>query len=260
MDADAQEGVVGTLTRRIGNVPGKPLRRVMRQKPDFDGMRTRPSTFFSTLPRCSVRFDIVQDLNIKSARFNMQDALFLFMGNSMPKTMDSCTITRWWRITPAALVILALAVCLIAVPAAAHSPAGMDISFDPNTAKISVTITHQVDDPATHYLSRVKVKLNGNVISDPDYKSQPAKDTFTLTYDVNAAAGDEVWVTTTCVRGGVLEKTYKVPQPVRPVTSAQVPSTYQAQPPAAVPPTTKAPAGFLPLLGALAAVFLIRKI
>jgi hypothetical protein len=190
----------------------------------------------------------------------MQDALFLFMGNSVPKTRDSCTITRWRRIAPAALVILAAAACLLALPAAAHSPTDMKISYDPNTAKIYVTITHPVDDPATHYLSRVKVKLNGNVISDPDYKSQPTKDTFTLTYDVNAAAGDEVWVTATCVRGGVLEKTYNVPQPVRPVTSAQVPSTYQAQPSAMVPATTKAAAGFLPLSGALAAVFLIRKI
>ena len=182
------------------------------------------------------------------------------MENSMPKTPDSCTITGWLRIAPTALVILAAAVCLLAVPAAAHAPTDMKISYDPNTAKIYVTITHPVDDPATHYLSRVKVKLNGNVISDPDYKSQPTKDTFTLTYDVNAAAGDEVWVTATCVRGGVLEKTYKVPQPARSVTSAQVPSTYQAQPPATVPATTKAATGFLPLLGAVAAVILIRKI
>ncbi|MFA5267640.1 MAG: hypothetical protein WC379_06680 [Methanoregula sp.] len=177
----------------------------------------------------------------------------------MQNSTDSCTISRWRSITPAAIVILAAAVCLLTVPASAHAPTDMNISFDPNTAKIYVTITHPVDDPATHYLSRVKVKLNGNVISDPDYKSQPDKNTFTLTYDVNAAAGDEVWVTATCVKGGVLEKSYKVPQPVRLVTSAQIPSTYQTRPPATVPPATKAAAGFLPLLGALAAVFLVRK-
>jgi len=157
-------------------------------------------------------------------------------------------------------LILAAAVCFLAVPVLAHSPADMTISYDPNTAKIYVTITHLVDNPATHYLSRVKVKLNGNVISDPDYKSQPTKDTFTVTYDVNANAGDEIWVTTTCVQGGGLEKTYKVPQPVRVATSAQVPSTYQTPPKETIPPTAKSSAGLLSLPVAVAAVLLIKRL
>ena len=178
----------------------------------------------------------------------------------MPDTFDAHRKNNRWRITSNVILILAAAVCFLAVPVAAHSPADMTISYDPNTAKIYVTVTHIVDDPATHYLSRVKVKLNGNVISDPDYKSQPTKDTFTLTYDVTAHAGDEVWVTATCVQGGVLEKTYKVPQPVRLVTSAQVPSTYQTPPKETVPPTARSPAGLMSLLGAVAAVLLIKRL
>ena len=178
---------------------------------------------------------------------------------TMHETTDSCKINRWLCISPAVILILAAAVCLLTLPVSAHAPSDMNISYDPSTAKIYVTITHPVDDPATHYLSRVKVKLNGDVISDPDYKSQPTKDTFTLTYDVNANSGDEVWVTATCVRGGVLEKTYKVPQPVRVVTSAQIPSTYQTRIPATVPPATKSATGTLSLLGAAAAVLMIRR-
>jgi hypothetical protein len=178
----------------------------------------------------------------------------------MPETTDPCKRGRKQHFTPIAVLILAAVACLLVMSVAAHSPTDMTISYDQNTAKIYVTITHPVDDPATHYLSRVKVKLNGNVISDPDYKSQPAKDTFTLTYDVNAASGDEVWVTATCVQGGVLEKTYKVPQPVRLVTSAQVPSTYQTPPKETVPPTAKSPAGLLSLLGAVAAVLIIKRV
>jgi hypothetical protein len=162
-----------------------------------------------------------------------------------------------------AILALALGVCLFIIPAAAHPPTDMKISFDPVTAKISVTITHPVDDPATHYLSRVQVRLNGDVISDPDYKSQPARDTFTLTDDVNANPGDEIWVTATCVRGGTLEKSYTVPQPVRLTTKAPPGTTVTpaaARPPASVPPATKAPPGLLPLFGAIAAIFLTRKI
>ncbi len=176
-----------------------------------------------------------------------------------PETTGSYRIRRWRGTTLAAILILAAAVCLLAMPVAAHAPTAMSISFDPVTAKIYVTITHPVDDPAAHYLSRVQVKLNGNVISDPDYKSQPAKDTFTLTYDVNAHSGDEVRVAATCVRGGSLEKTYTVPEPVRSVTTAQVPSTYQAQAPATVPPATKSAGGFLSLAGAAAAVLVLKR-
>jgi len=182
------------------------------------------------------------------------------MRYAMPKTTDSRKTNERWRITPAAFLMLAAAVCFLAVPVSSHSPTDMSISYDPNTAKIYVTVNHMVDDPATHYLSRIKVKLNGNVISDPDYKSQPTKDTFTLTYDVNANAGDEVWVTASCVRGGGIEKTYKVPQPVRLVTSAQIPSTYQTPPKETVPPTAKSPAGLLSLLGAVAAVLMIKRL
>jgi hypothetical protein len=182
------------------------------------------------------------------------------MRYTMPETTDPRKRGKKQRCTPVIVLILAAVAFLLVMPAAAHPPTDMSISYDPNTAKISVTITHPVDDPATHYLSRVKVKLNGDVISDPDYKSQPTKDTFTLTYDVNAASGDEVWVTATCVKGGVLEKTYKVPQPVRLATSAQVPSTYQTPFKETVPPTAKSPAGLLSLIGAVAAVLLIKRV
>ena len=161
--------------------------------------------------------------------------------------------------TVSAIAMLVLLACVVAIPAAAHAPTAMNVSYDPNIAKISVTITHPVDDPRAHYLSRVTVKLNGNVISDPDYKSQPSKDTFTLTYDVNAHSGDEVWVTANCVRGGMLEKSYMVPQPARVATTRQVESTYQTPLPSEVPPATRAAAGLLPLLGAAAGILLIRK-
>jgi hypothetical protein len=182
------------------------------------------------------------------------------MRYTMHETSDSRKSDRKQRFTLIAALIWAAVAFLLVMPAAAHSPADMSISYDPNTAKIYVTITHIVDNPANHYLSRVKVKLNGNVISDPDYKSQPTKDTFTLTYDVTAHAGDEIWVTATCVQGGVLEKTYKVPQPVRLVTSAQVPSTYQAPAKETVPPTAQSPPGLLSLLGAVAAVLLVKRL
>jgi hypothetical protein len=135
----------------------------------------------------------------------------------------------------------------------------MDIWFDPSAAKIFITVTHQVDDPSTHYLKTVRVKLNGAVISDPDYKSQPTDNTFTLSYDVNAHAGDLIDVTAICSRGGSLEKSYKIPEPVRIMTSPQVPSTYVKPPASAAQPTPQSAPGLLPLIGAAAAVLLLKR-
>lgn len=181
------------------------------------------------------------------------------MGFIMKNSPDSLRVHGRQRISAAAVLFLALAASLAAAPAGAHAATDMDISYDFTTAKISVTVTHPVDDPATHYLRTVRVKLNGAVISDPDYKSQPTENTFTLTYDVNAHTGDVIDVTAICSRGGTLGKSYKIPEPVRIMTSPQVPSTYVKPPASAAQPTPQSPPGLLPLIGAAAAVLLLKR-
>ncbi len=153
----------------------------------------------------------------------------------------------------AALLVLAVTSCILVMPVTAHSPAAMVVSFDPGQDQLSVTITHLVDDPTTHYLNKVQVRLNDNLISDPSYTSQPTKDTFTYTYTLTPSAGDEVRISARCVQGGSLEKTYVPLREGTPVQT-QVPAT--VPPPA--PPATKAAAGLLSLIGAVAAL-LIRK-
>ncbi|OPX62491.1 MAG: hypothetical protein A4E34_02783 [Methanoregula sp. PtaU1.Bin006] len=172
---------------------------------------------------------------------------------------DSPRVRGRLRISAAAVLLLALAASLAATPAAAHAATGMDISYNFTTAKIYITVTHPVDDPATHYLKTVRVRLNGAVISDPDYKSQPTTNTFTHSYDVNARTGDVIDVTAICSRGGTLEKSYKIPEPARIVTSPQVPSTYTTPPPTDARTTAQSSPGILPLIGAAAAVLVMKR-
>jgi len=158
-----------------------------------------------------------------------------------------------------AIVMLVIAVWFLAVPVAAHAPTAMRFSFEPS-GNLSVTITHPVDDPATHYVNNVQIRLNDKVISDYSYTNQPTKDTFTYTYHITVQAGDEVRVVATCVQGGTLEKSYvpvgnntQVPtQTLLPARSSMTPSTV-------LPTTTRAAATeLLPLIG-IAAALLIRK-
>jgi hypothetical protein len=144
------------------------------------------------------------------------------------------------------LIALAISVCLLVLPAGATPPSDVTVKVDKTTDQISVTITHPVADPTTHYIRNVKVNINGRVVIDRDYTSQPTKDVFTYTYPVPVNAGDTLRVTATCVLGGDREAVLEIPTP-----SGTVAATPQ---PAAVPqPTAKSASGILPLAG-LAAV------
>jgi hypothetical protein len=110
----------------------------------------------------------------------------------------------------------------------------------------------------------VHVKLNGEVISDPDYKSQPGKKSFTYTYDVAANPGDTVWVVATCINGQSLEEHYDIPQPVTlaPIVQTLPPETMTRPPETTVPPTTKtthSSPGLLPLFGAAAMLWILKE-
>ena len=163
-----------------------------------------------------------------------------------------------------AILVLAVTLCLLITPVMAHAPSNISIAYNPDMHKLSVTVTHPVDDPKTHYISRVHVKLNGNVISDPDYKSQPGKNSFTYTYDVAANPEDTVWVIATCVNGQSLEEHSALQKQVRVITTLPTvpPATATPLPATTVPQTTRtthAAAGLLPLLGAAAVLSLMRK-
>jgi desulfoferrodoxin (superoxide reductase-like protein) len=141
-------------------------------------------------------------------------------------------------------VVMALGI--LAMPALAHAPSDIAVSYDKNAAQLTVTVTHPVDDPTTHYIRNIKVNVNGRVIVDKDYTSQPSKDTFTYTYNVPVGAGDTVRVTAYCVLAGSREAVLTLPTP----SSTAPPTISQTTVPQ--PTTQKSPSGIIPLLGLLA--------
>jgi hypothetical protein len=140
-----------------------------------------------------------------------------------------------------------LAAGLLILPASAHPPSDISLSYDELAKVLRVTITHTVPNPQEHYISKVTVTINGNVVSDSRYASQPSPDTFTYTYPLETVTGDEIVVTASCVLTGSLSRTLDNTGPV-----AAIPSPSKQQ------TTQKAAAGLVPVLGA-SAVLLIRK-
>jgi len=168
------------------------------------------------------------------------------------------------------LILLGAAVLLL-VPqgAPAHSPTDMQLALDQENRILSVTITHTVADPSTHYVKRVLITTGGSTITDTAYTSQPAPQTFTYTYLMPQDVNGEVQVRGECSILGSISRSLQVEDAlpgVTPVSAATVttPLTTTA-PTGGVPPAPAATPdvagpGFLPLVVAITlAVWQFRR-
>ena len=138
-------------------------------------------------------------------------------------------------------LVIAAFVWLVIQPAAAHAPSDMSISYNELSKELEVTITHQVPNPQAHYVREVRITINGNVVNDSQFTSQPAPDTFTYTYPLLPVPGNTIEVTASCSIAGSISRYMYMPgptatQPDRPVTP---------------PLTQKVDLGIIPMLGAL---------
>jgi len=113
-------------------------------------------------------------------------------------------------------MVFSTCLLLTAINTRAHSPSNMIISYNTSTNNLSVTITHVVSDPNTHYVESVTINLNGsNVITQP-YSSQPSSSSFTYNYTIIAITGATIQVTADCNIGGTITRSLTVGEPQEP--------------------------------------------
>jgi hypothetical protein len=132
------------------------------------------------------------------------------------------------RLTALGAVSLIIALCISAAPAGAHSPAAMSLAYNETAGGLAVTITHQVIDPATHYVREVVVSVDGQMVKTIPYTSQPSATPFTYSYPLQVQAGNSVKVDASCILGGSITRTLLVPgstgsTPVVPGSSGSTP-------------------------------------
>ena len=153
------------------------------------------------------------------------------------------------RLTAVLRIVAAVLVVGLLIPTvSAHSPSGISVTYQELSKELLVSITHAVPNPGEHYIQEVTVSINGKVVNNSRYTSQPAPDTFTYTYPVETVTGDEIKVTATCSLAGSIARTLYNTGPIASASSSSSDSQ----------PTQKAAAGLLPVLG-VAAALLIRK-
>ena len=110
-------------------------------------------------------------------------------------------------------LIVLLIITILPTPSLAHPPSGIQMEYDIGTQKLNVTITHNTGNPGTHYIYKVTVKRNNDLVIDEQYTSQPTSSVFTYTYDVAAADGDILEAYAECNQGGSQTEQLTVVEP-----------------------------------------------
>ncbi|MBN2603142.1 MAG: hypothetical protein JXA91_03300 [Candidatus Thermoplasmatota archaeon] len=104
---------------------------------------------------------------------------------------------------------------IFAVQILAHPPQGMVLDYNLETSTLNVTITHSTPGPTLHYINKIEVRLNTNLVLSQDYSSQPTTSQFTYSYNMEAEAGDEIEVTAYCNIQGLIKKSITVKDPAQ---------------------------------------------
>lgn len=167
----------------------------------------------------------------------------------------------------AAIPFLVLVLVLLPQGAPAHPPSAVQPAFDEGTRVLSVSITHPVADPTTHYIRRVLITAGDVVVSDTAYTSQPSSQSFTYTYPLPPGVKGDIRVTAACSISGSQSASLQVPAGAPPDTPlpglttpaatppsppGPPPGTRSTLPPATPPATPGAGPGLLPVTAALA--------
>lgn len=97
----------------------------------------------------------------------------------------------------------------------AHSPSEVKLDYDMPAQTLKASITHtRFSD--SHYINKVEIRKNGNLVSLQEYKNQPAE-TVTYSYKVTTVAGDALEVRAYCNKFGSKAESLAVGKPGRPV-------------------------------------------
>jgi hypothetical protein len=83
----------------------------------------------------------------------------------------------------------------------AHAPADVSLNYDSNTEVLTTTIIHGVGSN-DHYINFVYISVNGTMVVNAEYDSQPSSTSFSYNYNITANEGARIQVTATCSIGG----------------------------------------------------------
>lgn len=89
------------------------------------------------------------------------------------------------------------------IPLSAHPASQVTLSYDQETQILRVDFEHKVSNALVHFINKIEVKLNDNIIIEQKIDIQDTKDGGTFIYKVpGLEPGDKISVTTECNKNG----------------------------------------------------------
>jgi len=104
------------------------------------------------------------------------------------------------------LFVSIICLTMISTQATAHSPGFMNLKYSENDLR--VIIFHFSLSPfRSHYVYRIEIEINGELILEENYDTQPRFFFLKYNFEITAEPGDEITVTAYCSLFGQKTKT-----------------------------------------------------
>lgn len=88
---------------------------------------------------------------------------------------------------------------LLSAPLLAHPAKTVDLKWDEAKSTLDVSIEHPVKNTSKHYISRIVISVNGNIVEDIGYSSQNGSRWINETFKISKVPkGATIEVETTC--------------------------------------------------------------
>lgn len=89
----------------------------------------------------------------------------------------------------------------------AHPPREITVSFDAETSTVHAVIVHRVSNPASHYIEKVDIGINGEEIAELTFEEQETSREQTISYELpHVTSGDTISVEGYCNLSGKREE------------------------------------------------------
>jgi hypothetical protein len=115
---------------------------------------------------------------------------------------------NWKQKSMVLVFMLLIGFLMTSMQASATSPRYMRLQYEPTTA--TITILHFSPITTIHYVYKIDIEKNGNLIESTLYQSQPRFFFSTYTFDIDAVSGDQLTVTAYCSLFGKLTRSMTV--------------------------------------------------
>ena len=110
----------------------------------------------------------------------------------------------------AVVSILLIGITMLTFSGTATSPRYIGLKYDAKTHTLNVKVLHLSPAPKIHFVYRIEIAINGEVIQSHIYTSQPKIIISSYTYNITVNPGDTLTVSAYCVLWGFLQKSQTI--------------------------------------------------